>query len=493
MKNLKDIFKAIDVRKSHGSMDVSIESIRFDSRQVEQGDVFVALKGTQADGHRFIDSVVAAGAFAIVVSELDEGRIHALKDSNSELVIIEVEDTATVLSKIASAYFGNPSEELKLIGVTGTNGKTTICTQLHTLTTMLGYSAGLLSTVKVIVGRQVYPATHTTPDPLQINAFMRQMVDQGVEYCFMEVSSHGIDQGRVEGLDFDIGVFTNLTHDHLDYHETFAEYRNVKKRFFDGLKPDAYALSNLDDKNGVYMLQNTRAQKRFYAMKSPADYQARILENNLDGMTLVLNKHEFISQMLGSFNAYNLAAIFGVSNILSFPEDRVFLGLSLLKGAEGRFQSKASKTGIYTVVDYAHTPDAVQNVLENIKEFKGKGKVITVIGCGGNRDRDKRPKMANIAALYSDQAILTSDNPRFEEPQAIINDMETGLKDGLAAKSISVIDRRQAIKLALQMAKPGDIVLVAGKGHENYQEVKGERVFFDDQVVIDEELTQLKK
>ena len=481
---LKDILKSVECKEFQGDYTTEISGLCFDSRQVESGYLYVAQKGVHVDGHDFITASVKKGAVAVVCESLPEDRFE-----NVSYVLVE--DSAKALANIASNYFGNPSKGLEVVGITGTNGKTTIATQLFVLANQLGFPAGLLSTVKVMVKDKVYPATHTTPDSVQINHYMRLMVDNGVKYCFMEVSSHGIDQSRIEGIHFSGTVFTNLSHDHLDYHDSFKSYRDVKKRLFDGLDKSAFALTNADDRNGMYMLQNTRADKYTYGFKVPCDFHGRLIENHIDGLHFKINQYEIYARMLGAFNAYNLTAIYGVGRLLGWEDEQLLVGVSNLKGADGRFQYEISSTGIFTIVDYAHTPDAVENVLKTIKDFRGLGRLITVIGCGGDRDKTKRPKMAKIASEYSDYLVLTSDNPRTEDPQSIISDMEEGVQG--VTDVISILDRRQAIRLACQMANEKDVVLVAGKGHENYQEIKGVRHHFDDREVLKETLTELKK
>ncbi len=485
MKNLNNILDGLTYKEVIGDVDLDINEVNFDSRLVHEGDLFVALDGVELDGHRFIDSAINKGALVVVCQVLPE--------IISGITYVLVEDSALALSILAANFFDRPSFKLKVIGITGTNGKTTIASQLFELANSLGYSAGLLSTIAVRIGNEVYPATHTTPDSIQINRYMDLMWRSGVEYCFMEVSSHGIDQQRIAGINFAGAVFTNLTHDHLDYHKTFAEYRNVKKRLFDSLSKNAFALVNSDDKNGLFMLQNSQANKRTYAFKGIADYQGKMLENSLSGLHFRINKEEIYAKMLGVFNAYNLTALYGVSQELGWDRRDVLTALSLLDGAKGRFQYEISESGIYVIVDYAHTPDALKNVLSTIREFNGLGKVFTVVGCGGDRDKAKRPKMAEIAALLSDFVILTSDNPRSEDPDQIIRQMEEGLTLDNRSKTISISNRYQALKLACQQASANDVVLVAGKGHETYQEIKGVRHDFDDRSVVNEILIELKK
>ena len=485
MKNLKNILEGLAYKQVIGDIEVDFNEINFDSRSVTKGDLFVALNGVELDGHRFIDAAINSGAVVIVCEVVPE--IY------SGITYVLVEDSALALSILAANFYDRPSFKLKVIGITGTNGKTTIASQLFELANSLGYASGLLSTIAIRIGAEVYPATHTTPDSIQINKYMDLMWRSGVEYCFMEVSSHGIDQQRIAGINFTGAVFTNLTHDHLDYHKTFSEYRDVKKRLFDSLPKNAFALVNSDDKNGLFMLQNSRANKRTYAFKGIADYQGKILENSLSGLHFRIDKEEIYAKMLGVFNAYNLTALYGVSQELGWDKTAVLTALSLLEGAQGRFQYEISKSGIYVIVDYAHTPDALKNVLSTIRDFNGLGKVLTVVGCGGDRDKAKRPKMAEIAALLSDFVILTSDNPRSEDPDQIIRDMEEGLTPDNRSKTISISNRHQALKLACQQANANDVVLVAGKGHETYQEIHGVRHDFDDRSVVNEILIELKK
>ena len=485
MKNLKYILEGLAYKQVIGDIEVDFNEINFDSRSVSKGDLFVALNGVELDGHRFIDAAINSGAVVIVCEVVPE--IY------SGITYVFVEDSALALSILTANFYDRPSFKLKVIGITGTNGKTTIASQLFELANSLGYASGLLSTIAIRIGAEVYPATHTTPDSIQINKYMDLMWRSGVEYCFMEVSSHGIDQQRIAGINFTGAVFTNLTHDHLDYHKTFSEYRDVKKRLFDSLPKNAFALVNSDDKNGLFMLQNSRANKRTYAFKGVADYQGKMLENSLSGLHFRINKEEIYAKMLGVFNAYNLTALYGVSQELGWDKTNVLTALSLLEGAQGRFQYEISKSGIYVIVDYAHTPDALKNVLSTIRDFNGLGKVLTVVGCGGDRDKAKRPKMAEIAALLSDFLILTSDNPRSEDPDQILRDMEEGLTSENRSKTISVSNRYQALKLACQQANANDVVLVAGKGHETYQEIRGVRHDFDDRSVVNEILIELKK
>ncbi|NJB81498.1 UDP-N-acetylmuramoyl-L-alanyl-D-glutamate--2,6-diaminopimelate ligase [Wenyingzhuangia aestuarii] len=466
---------------------LEVTAIAFDSRKVVAGTLFVAQKGVHVDGHLYIDKAIALGANVIVCQELPE-KIH------SSIVYIVVNNANIALAQLAANFYEHPSEKIKLVGVTGTNGKTTVASLLCQLFQVLGYKTGLLSTVKVVIDQEVFPATHTTPDSLAINQFMAQMVKSGVEYCFMEVSSHGIHQSRTYGLDFNGGVFTNITHDHLDYHKTFSEYRDVKKAFFDELPKTGFALTNVDDKNGNIMLQNTKATKKSYSQKTLADYKVRILEKSFSGMLLQINNQEVWVQLVGGFNASNLAAIYGVAKELGVDDLELLTALSQLKSVDGRFQYQVSNTGIVSVVDYAHTPDALKNILSTIKDIAEPNvNLITVVGCGGDRDKTKRPKMAAIAAELSTQVILTSDNPRTENPTAILEDMEAGITNEFAAKVLTIEDRKQAIKTACKLAKKNDVVLVAGKGHETYQEINGERSYFNDKETLIETFEILKK
>ena len=479
MKKLINILKNITVVKTHGGIDVLINEIHFDSRNIKQNDIFVAQKGYSVDGHDFIKKAVENGASVVVFDD------ESFDNFNDEVVYIQVENSNTALAVMASNYFENPSSKLDLIGITGTNGKTTIATLLFNLFKKLGYKVGLLSTVIIQIDNEQIEATHTTPDSLTINKLLDKMVMQGVEYCFMEVSSHGIHQGRTSGLQFKGGVFTNLTHDHLDYHKTFVEYRDVKKQFFDELSKDAFALVNVDDKNGSVMLQNTKANKLSYALKTSADYKSRIIENQLSGLLLQINNTEVWSKLIGSFNAYNLTAIYGVALELGLDKIETLRVISELNSVNGRFQHTISDFGITAIVDYAHTPDALKNVLETINDVKVHGdKVITIVGCGGDRDKAKRPKMGFIATQLSNQVIFTSDNPRSEDADVIIEEMEKGVAKENENKYLSITNRRQAIKTACKLAKKGDIILIAGKGHETYQIIKGVKSDFDDYKIV---------
>jgi UDP-N-acetylmuramoyl-L-alanyl-D-glutamate--2,6-diaminopimelate ligase len=485
--NLKDILWKVAIEAVHGSTDVAIEKMEFDSRKVSENDVFIAIRGTISDGHEFIETAINKGAIAIICDVFPQIIVTGI-------TYIKVNDTNKAMAVMAANYFDNPSKKLKLIGITGTNGKTTIASLLFQLFQKAGYKTGLLSTVKIVVDTNEYKATHTTPDSIAINHYLHEMVNAGVEYCFMEVSSHGIHQKRTEGLHFTGGVFTNLSHDHLDYHATFSEYRDVKKSFFDHLPKTAFALSNIDDKNGSVMMQNTNARKLTYALKSYADYKAQILENQLSGLLLKINDNEVWVRLIGTFNAYNLLAIYGTAIELGLESLEVLRLLSELESVSGRFQYIISNGKITAIVDYAHTPDALENVLKTINDIRTKNEqLITVVGCGGDRDKTKRPIMANIASDLSDKIIITSDNPRTENPETIIEEMERGVAPQNYKKTVSIIDRKQAIKAACQLAQANDIILIAGKGHETYQEINGIRHDFDDMKMVKEMLEQLNK
>ncbi|WP_264565439.1 UDP-N-acetylmuramoyl-L-alanyl-D-glutamate--2,6-diaminopimelate ligase [Flavobacterium sp. N3904] len=487
MSILKDILYKVAIESVTGSTEIAINKIEFDSRKIEENDVFVAIRGTISDGHDFIEKAIELGATAVICDTLPLSL-------RKGVTYVCVNDTNAALAFIAANYFENPSNGLKLVGITGTNGKTTIASLLYQLFKKAGFKVGLLSTVKILVDDVEYKATHTTPDSITINHFLKEMVNAGVEYCFMEVSSHGIHQKRTEGLHFVGGVFTNLSHDHLDYHPTFAEYRDVKKAFFDQLATNAFALSNIDDKNGQVMLQNTKAKKLTYALKSYADYKAQILENQLSGLLLKINGNEVWVKLIGTFNAYNLLAIYGIAIELGLDSLEVLRLMSELESVSGRFQFIVSNSNITAIVDYAHTPDALENVLNTINDVRTKNEqLITVVGCGGNRDTAKRPIMAGIASELSDKVILTSDNPRNEEPEVIIQEMEKGVAAQNYKKVLAITDRLQAIKTACQLAQPNDIILIAGKGHETYQEIKGVRHDFDDMKNVKEILGQLLK
>lgn len=471
---LHDLLKDIAIESVQGSMEVEVSGIEFDSRKISSGEVFVAQTGTAVDGHTFIEQCVAQGAKAIVCQVMPE---HLSEDCT----YIQVKDTNQALGLMASNFYGRPSEQLTLVGVTGTNGKTTIATLLYKLVRALGHKAGLLSTVVNYIEDEAIPSTHTTPDALALNGLMRQMVDRGCEYCFMEVSSHSIAQERIAGLDFDGAMFTNLTRDHIDYHKTFDNYRDTKKRLFDGLKKTAFAVTNKDDKNGLVMTQNTKAKVHTYSTRALADYKAQILEEGFEGMMLNINGKEVFVPLVGRFNVSNLLCIYGTALCLGFDELEVLRTLSTLTPVNGRFEAIRSPKGWTAIIDYAHTPDAVDNVIQTIREIlNDKGQLITVVGCGGNRDKGKRPMMAQIAKEGSDQLILTSDNPRDEEPKDILRDMTDGLSEEQMKSTLVIEDREMAIKTACLMAKAGDVILVAGKGHEDYQIIKGVKHHFDD-------------
>ncbi len=471
---LTDILQNVILLKTTGDTEINIESIQFDSRKVEAGSVFVATRGTATDGHDFIDIAIEKGAAAIVCEEIPA-------NVKSGVTYVKVTDSSDALGKMASAWYNFPSSELILVGVTGTNGKTTIATLLYQLFRQLGYKAGLLSTVCNYVDDKAVEATHTTPDALALNELLAEMVAAGCKYAFMEVSSHSVDQRRIAGLEFDGGIFTNITRDHIDYHLTFENYLKAKKRFFDELPKDAFALTNIDDKNGLVMVQNTKAKKYSYSLRTVADFKTRILEHGFEGMMLDMNDKEVNVSFIGRFNASNLSAVFGAAVLLGMDELEVLRIISSLHSVSGRFETLHAPAGYTAIVDYAHTPDALNNVIGTINQIlQGNGKLITVVGCGGNRDKGKRPMMAREAVNGSWKAILTSDNPRFEDPQDILNDMLAGLDAADKTKSLTIVDRREAIKTACALAQKGDVVLVAGKGHEDYQIVQGVKHHFDD-------------
>jgi UDP-N-acetylmuramoyl-L-alanyl-D-glutamate--2,6-diaminopimelate ligase len=488
MADLQEILYKVSIRSIHGDRDRTIVSLQTDSRQAGPGSLFIAVKGTHTDGHRYIPDVIAAGATAIVCEDLPQ-------PIPEKITFIQVEDASTAAGIIAHNFYGQPSEQLHLIGVTGTNGKTTIATLLYKLFTALGYKCGLLSTVENRIGDRVTAATHTTPDPLHLNALLREMLDAGCTHAFMETSSHAIHQHRISGLQYSGGLFSNITHDHLDYHKTFEEYIRVKKSFFDSLPSDAFAISNADDKRGAVMLQNTNARKFFYSLKTLADFKGRILENNLTGLVMTVNDQEVHFRLIGEFNAYNLLAVYGAAICLGEDKNEILRCLSTLSGAEGRFDYTVSpKEKIIGIVDYAHTPDALINVLATIQKLrKGHEKIITVVGAGGDRDKTKRPLMGAAACEYSDKVIFTSDNPRSEEPEQIIRDIEAGLNTAAKRKYISITDRKEAIRTALNLAGPEDILLIAGKGHEKYQEINGVKHPFDDKQILTELFELLDK
>lgn len=472
---LNELLKAIQPVEVAGSIDIEITGVNIDSRLVEGGHLFMAMRGTQTDGHTYIPSAITKGAVAILCEEMPEQK-------EADITYILVKDCEDAVGKIATTFYGNPTSKLELVGVTGTNGKTTIATLLYNVFRYFGYKVGLISTVCNYIDDEPVPTDHTTPDPITLNRLLGQMADTGCKYAFMEVSSHSIDQKRISGLRFAGGIFTNLTRDHLDYHKTVENYLKAKKKFFDDMPKSAFSLTNLDDKNGLVMAQNTCSHVYTYSLRSLSDFKGRVLESHFEGMLLDFNNHEVAVQFIGRFNASNLLAVFGAAVLLGKKEEDVLVALSTLHPVAGRFDAvRSSGKGFTAIVDYAHTPDALVNVLNAIHGvLEGKGKVITVVGAGGNRDKGKRPIMAKEAARLSDRVIITSDNPRFEEPQDIINDMLAGLDKDDMQKTLSIVDRREAIKTACMLAQPGDVVLVAGKGHENYQEIKGVKHHFDD-------------
>lgn len=477
---ITELLSRIPVLEIHGDENREISGLVFDSRKAAAGMLYVAVRGTVADGHAYIGSSVEKGAEAIVCEELPENL-------DEKVTYIKVKDSSKALGQLASNFYGNPSQKLKLIGVTGTNGKTSVSTLLFDVFSNLGYEAALLSTVEIRIGEKIIPATHTTPDIITINRILAEALEEGCEFAFMEVSSHGIAQNRIEGLHFTVAGFTNLTHDHLDYHKTFDEYLKTKKRFFDGLPDTAVAITNADDKNGSVMLQNTKAVKKIYAMKTMADYHGRLLEVDFNGMLLNFNGKEFWTTLTGKFNVYNLLLVFGIASELGFGQNEILQAISVLKRVSGRFETFKSDGGIFFVVDYAHTPDALENILDSINDIRTKNeRLITVFGCGGDRDHSKRPEMGAIATRKSTLAIITSDNPRTEDPARIIKDIEAGVEPQNFSKYTSIPDRKEAIKMAIKFAEPKDIVLVAGKGHENYQEINGVKYHFDDKETINE-------
>lgn len=479
---LSEIIEGVELVSRTGDQDPRIGKIIFDSRQVEQGDLFVAIKGLKADGHQFIDRALQSGAAAVVYQ--DQGQEFV-----SDVPLLQVSDSRKALAQMAAAFYGHPSRELSLVGVTGTNGKTTIATLLHQMHVLMGFRAGLLSTIQVLIGEETYPATHTTPDPLQINALLRMMVDQGCEYCFMEVSSHAIDQERIAALEFNGGIFTNLTRDHLDYHKDFGEYLTVKKRFFDHLPDTAFALVNQNDKNGKVMLQNCRAEHHTYSLQFLGDFRGKIKEMHLEGSSMEIDGHEVWVKLPGRFNAENLLCAYGASVLLGHNSHEVLAALSELNPVAGRFETFRSGNGTTAIVDYAHTPDALQNVLGTIREVNvAGGEIITVVGAGGNRDRGKRPLMARIVAESSHKVILTSDNPRDEDPESILDDMIQGIPKGLLDRTMRIVSREEAIRTACIIAGNKDIILVAGKGHEKTQEIQGEKRSFDDMEILKQHL-----
>jgi UDP-N-acetylmuramoyl-L-alanyl-D-glutamate--2,6-diaminopimelate ligase len=479
---LQEILYGVSIVNLVGHTSRDIHALSFDSRQVAEDSIFFAIKGSLSDGHIYIDQTIKAGATVVICEVMPEML-------QEDVTYIEVKDSHIALGKMAANFYGNPSTRIKLIGITGTNGKTTIATLLFKLYRELGYQVGLISTVQNQIDEEIIPATHTTPNPIALNELLNQMVEAGCVYCFMEVSSHAVSQHRIEGLHFTGGVFSNLSHDHLDFHKTFDNYLKAKKAFFDLLPKTAFALVNADDKNGLVMLQNTKALKKTYALKQLADYKARIIENQFSGLNLEVDQVDVFFKLVGSFNAYNLLAVYGTAMLLGEEKLNVLTLLSSLTGAEGRFDYVSNQQQIIGIVDYAHTPDAIQNVLSTIQDIrKGTEQVITIIGCGGDRDKTKRPIMAQVACDWSDKVILTADNPRTEDPQVILQEMEAGVSPTNKRKTLTIADRKEAIKTACHLAKPGDIILLAGKGHEKYQEINGIRYHFDDKEVLMEQL-----
>lgn len=475
---LEEILKSVNVCRWAGDLNIEVTDIQMDSRLVKPGCLFVAVKGTQTDGHAYIGKAIAGGAAAIVCEILPE-------QTDDKVTYVQVSDSEDAVGKLATTFYGNPTEKLDLVGVTGTNGKTTIATLLYEMFRRFGYKVGLISTVCNYIDGEAIPTDHTTPDPITLNRLLGKMADEGCKYAFMEVSSHSVAQKRIGGLKFTGGIFTNLTRDHLDYHKTFENYLKAKKAFFDGLPKSAFALTNADDKNGLVMVQNTKAKVATYSLRTLCDFKGKVLEDGFEGMLLDINNREVNVQFIGRFNASNLLAVYGAACLLGKQPEEVLIALSILRPVSGRFDAIRSPRGYTAIVDYAHTPDALENVLNAIHEvLKGRGQVITVVGAGGNRDKGKRPLMAQESVKQSDKVVITSDNPRFEEPQDIINDMLAGLTKEDMRKVISIADRREAIRTACMLAQPGDVVLIAGKGHENYQEVKGVKHHFDDKEVV---------
>jgi len=487
MKALQSILFGVALREVVGSTDLNVNDIQIDSRKVANDCVFVAIKGVQVDGHTFIQTAIEKGAKVIVCEHLPENKVDAV-------TYLVVENAQEAVAIMAHQFYDEPSTKVKLVGVTGTNGKTTVATLLFKLFSELGYKCGLISTVQNQIGSEIIPSTHTTPDAIQLNALLAKMVQENCTHVFMECSSHAIHQHRITGLQFVGGAFTNITHDHLDYHQTFEAYLEVKKSFFDHLPATAFALSNLDDKNGANMLLDTKAKRLTYALHAPANYKGKILENQLTGLVMLVNDVEVHCRLIGTFNAYNFLAVYGIAIQLGEASEKVLIALSALTGAEGRFDYIISSTNIIGIVDYAHTPDALENVLTTIAKLrKGDEEVITVVGCGGDRDKTKRPIMAQVACDLSTKVFLTSDNPRSEDPSDILNDMEQGLTSAAKRKYIKIADRKEAIKAAISVAKAGDIILVAGKGHEKYQEVKGVKTHFDDKEQLQNLFNEFEK
>lgn len=486
MKTLHEIAKATKVTQWIGPADVTVSALVSDSRKAVAGTLFIAVKGTKVDAHDFIPQVLAQGCTALVLEKLVEVP--------SNVTVLLVSDTSLALGELAHAFYDYPSQSLKLVGITGTNGKTTTTTLLHDLYTGLGYKVGLISTVVNLIGKEAIPSTHTTPDPIALNALLADMVAQGCSYCFMEVSSHSVVQNRIAGLVFKGGAFTNITHDHLDYHGTFKAYIAAKKAFFDGLSKESFALVNADDKNGMVMVQNTKAKISTFGLKTHSDFKVKVLENSFNGLLLTVNGIELWTRLIGDFNAYNIATVYGISQLLGSDSTEVLTVLSRLESVDGRFQFTKSESDITAIVDYAHTPDALENVLKTIENIRTRNEqVITVVGCGGDRDALKRPEMARIACELSDKVILTSDNPRTEDPAEILKQMEAGVGAHQTMKVLSILDRDQAIKTAVSLAQPKDIILIAGKGHEKYQEINGVKHPFDDFDVVKNYFTKLKK
>lgn len=481
---LTELMKNVAVLEPVKLPEREITGLQFDSRNISPSEVFFAVRGTNTDGHRFISNAIENGAIVVVHDQ----PVETIKN----VIFLQVEDAAEALGVAAANFFNNPSESLKLVGVTGTNGKTTVVTLLHQLFLEMGYRAGMLSTVENRVGETVVPATHTTPDPISLNRLLAEMVEASCDFCFMEVSSHAVVQHRVTGLHFSGGVFTNITHDHLDYHGTFANYINAKRTFFDRLDKSAFALSNADDKNGMIMLQNSRAYKKTYGLKRIADFKGRVLESHFNGMLMQIDEKEVWVKLVGGFNAYNILAVYGASLLLEQDSQKVLRALSKVHSAEGRFETWVSPDGKVGIVDYAHTPDALENILSTIRSLRGASEhqIITVVGCGGDRDKSKRPQMASVAVDYSDRVIFTSDNPRTEDPMQILSDMESGVPASLKRKYFTISDRREAIRAACHIAHPKDIILVAGKGHETYQEIGGVKHPFDDKDILIESLNE---
>lgn len=478
MKTIQELISNVPQAKIQGDANLVIKKLCFDSRQIAESTLFFAIKGTSVDGHTYIQDVIEKGAIAIVCEVLPS-------ELNSKVTYISVENSTAAMGLMAAAFYNYPSQKMKLTAVTGTNGKTTVATLLHNLFRSFGHNVGLLSTVQNQINETVIPSTHTTPDSIRINELLNEMLQQGCEYCFMEASSHAIDQNRIKGLHFSGVIFTNITHDHLDYHLTFDNYIKAKKKLFDEVNEDAFALTNKDDKNGMVMLQNTKASRYYYSLKSMADFKAKIVESDFNGMLLNINEQEAWFRLVGNFNAYNLAAVYGAAFLLGKERDEIITHLSNISAVKGRFEYYRSNNGVIGIVDYAHTPDALKNVLSTINELRSRNEeLITIVGCGGNRDAAKRPVMADVACELSTKVVFTSDNPRNEEPEAILDDMQKGVKPLHFKKTLRISDRKEAIKTAVSIAKKGDIILIAGKGHENYQEVKGVKNHFDDKEVL---------